>query len=312
MISIVTPVYRAEKLLPELAERITAAVKPLGHEFEIIMVEDNSPDQSWQVIETLSKSNRHVKGLKLSRNFGQHYAITAGLDASRGDWVVVMDCDLQDVPEDIPALYEKAKEDYHIVQARRENRQDGWLKRIFSKTFYGILSWLTGTRHDPVVANFGIYHRRVVDAICSMRESIRYFPTMVKWVGFNKTTLNVVHSARKEGNSSYNFKKLMYLAMDIILAYSDKPLRMTVKLGVIISLTAFLFALHTILMAITGAYLVQGYASLIVSIWFLSGLIIFILGIVGLYLGKTFEGVKNRPAYLIEQISVKDSAENHK
>jgi len=305
MISIVTPVYRADKLLAELVERVSAAVEPLDAEFEIILVEDHSPDDSWAGIVELSKKYVNVRGIKLSRNFGQHYAITAGLDAARGEWVIVMDCDLQDVPEEIPALYNKALEGYHVVQARRENRQDGFLKKAFSRGFYGILSWLTGTKHDPAIANFGIYHRKVVDAICSMRESIRYFPTMVRWVGFKKTTINVIHSARKEGNSSYNFRKLMYLAMDIILAYSDKPLRMTVKLGVYISLTSFLFAIYALIMALTGVYRVPGYASLIVSIWFLSGLIILILGIVGLYLGKTFEGVKNRPVYIVEE-TVKD------
>jgi dolichol-phosphate mannosyltransferase len=301
MISVVTPVYRADKLLAELVERVSAAVEPLDAEFEIILVEDHSPDDSWAKIRELSKQHPRVRGLKLSRNFGQHYAITAGLDASRGEWVVVMDCDLQDVPEEIPALYNKALEGYHVVQARRENRQDGALKKTLSRGFYGILSWLTGTKHDPAIANFGIFHRKVVDAVCSMRESIRYFPTMVKWVGFRKTTLNVIHSARKEGKSSYNFRKLMYLAMDIILAYSDKPLRLTVKLGVYISLTSFVFALYALIMALTGEYRVPGYASLIVSIWFLSGLIILILGIVGLYLGKTFEGVKNRPVYIVEE-----------
>lgn len=301
MISIVSPVYRADVLLEELVERISNVMQQMGQDYEIILVEDHSPDTSWTRITQLSRKFEQVRGLKLSRNFGQHYAITAGLEASAGEWVVVLDCDLQDVPEEIPALYAKAIEGYHVVQARRQNRRDTFFKKLFSRTFYGVLSWLTGTKHDPAIANFGIYHRKVVDSVCSMKESIRYFPTMVKWVGFRNTTLNVQHSQRSEGDSSYNFHRLMTLAMDIILAYSDKPLRMTVKLGVYISATAFLFALYSLIQAILGDYTVPGYASLIVSIWLLSGLIIFILGIVGLYVGKTFEGVKNRPVYIVEE-----------
>jgi polyisoprenyl-phosphate glycosyltransferase len=303
MISVVSPVYRADVLLPELVQRVSAVMEKMNQTYEIILVEDHSPDNSWAIIKQVCRDNRHVRGLKLSRNFGQHYAITAGLHASKGEWVVVIDCDLQDVPEEIPNLYAKALEGYFVVQARRHQRQDSILKRQFSRSFYGVLSWLTGTRHDPAIANFGIYHRKVIDAVCSMSESIRYFPTMVKWVGFRCTTLDVKHSERKEGKSSYNFRRLMHLAMDIILANSDKPLRLTVKLGVYISMTSFLFALYSLIMALAGEINVPGYASIMVSIWFLSGLIIFILGVVGLYVGKTFEGVKKRPVYIVEEMT---------
>jgi polyisoprenyl-phosphate glycosyltransferase len=302
MISIISPVYGADKLLAELVQRVSAVMENLKQPYEIILIEDHSPDDSWKIIEHICRENKHVRGLKLSRNFGQHYAISAGLQVSKGEWVVVMDCDLQDVPEEIPALYAKALEGWNVVQARRYQRQDTVVKRSFSRLFYGILSWLTGTKHDPAIANFGIYHRKVVDAVNSMSESIRYFPTMVKWVGFGCTTVDVRHSERKEGKSSYNFRRLMHLAMDIMLAYTDKPLRMTVKLGVYISLSAFLFALYALIRALAGEYTVPGYASIMVSIWFLSGLIILILGIVGLYVGKTFEGVKKRPVYIVEEI----------
>lgn len=301
MISIISPLYGAASLVEELVVRTSKVMEGMQQPYEIILVEDHSPDNSWEEVLRLSKKHPQLRGLKLSRNFGQHYAITAGLKASRGEWVVVMDCDLQDVPEEIPALLAKAREGWHVVQARRQQRQDGFLKKLFSRLFYGILSWLTGTRHDPAIANFGVYHRQVIDAICSMGESIRYFPTMVRWVGFKNTSLDVKHSQRKEGKSSYNFRRLMHLALDIMLAYSDKPLRMTVKLGVYISVTAFLFALFALVQALRGEYTVPGYASLIVSVWFLSGLVIFILGIVGLYVGKTFEGVKKRPVFIVEE-----------
>ncbi len=301
-LSIVSPVYRAEKIIPELVSRISNSVSKITDNFEIILVEDCGPDNSWSAIEIECAKDSRVKGIKLSRNFGQHYAITAGLNYAKGEWVVVMDCDLQDVPEEIPNLYQKAQEGFDIVLARRYERQDTFFKRLSSKLFYSTLSYLTGTKQDPTVANFGIYHQKVIKAIITMKESIKYFPSMVKWVGFISTKLNVQHAERAEGNSSYNFKRLLNLALDIILAYSDKPLRLTVKSGLIISMSAFLFALVTFFRAIFHDIKISGYASTIISIWLFSGLIIFILGIIGLYLGKVFEGVKERPVFIVDSI----------
>lgn len=299
--SIISPVYRAENILPFLVARIEKTVSNITDDYEIILVEDGGPDDSWNVIERLSKEDNKVKGIKLSRNFGQHNAITAGLNVASGEWIVVMDCDLQDRPEEIINLYKKAKEGFDIVLARRVNRKDKFLKKTFSAIFYRTLGYLTGARLDEKVANFGIYHKRVISAVMLMRESIRYFPTMVKWVGFNTSMINVIHDQRAEGETSYNFNKMVKLAADIILAYSDKPLRILVKAGLSISLIAFIFAMVTLVRWLTGGILVIGYASQIISIWFLSGIIVSTLGIVGLYVGKTFEGVKNRPIYIIEK-----------
>jgi dolichol-phosphate mannosyltransferase len=302
LISIVSPVYRAEKIVDKLVERISEEVSKITANFEIILVEDGSPDNSWEAIERNCTKDKRVKGIKLSRNFGQHYAITAGLDAVKGEWIVVMDCDLQDRPEEIINLYTKALEGYDIVLASRHERQDSFFKKLFSKLFYRVLSYLTGTEQDPTVANFGIYHQKVIDAISSMRESIRYFPTMVRWVGFRRAKVNVEHASRQEGNTSYNFSRLLNLALDIILAYSDRPIRLTIKTGFIISLLSFLFAIIIIIQYFLGIISVSGYASLVISIWFFSGLIMTTLGVVGLYVGKTFEGVKNRPIYITEKV----------
>lgn len=300
-LSIVSPVYRAEKIIPVLVERIKTSAQKITDDYEIILVDDGSPDGSWSVIEKITKTNKNVHGIKLSRNFGQHHAITAGLDQSIGDWVVVMDCDLQDQPEEIINLYEKTKEGYDVVLASRHTRHDSYFKKLFSKYFYKILSYLSGYEHDETVANFGIYNRKVIDAVTSMRESIRYFPTMVKWVGFNTEVIKVEHAPRWEGETSYNFKKLLNLATDIILAYSDKPLILLVKAGGLLSILAILVASIYAYMWATGAIEVIGYTSLIVSIWFLSGVIIITLGVVGLYVGKTFEGVRDRPLYIINK-----------
>lgn len=299
-ISIVSPVYRAENTIPVLIERIEKSIRKITDDYEIILVEDGGPDNSWEVIEKFAKKNEKIIGIELSRNFGQHYAITAGLDYAKGEWVVVMDCDLQDQPEEIIKLYEKAQEGFDVVLARRFERKDHFFKRFFSKAFYRSLGYLTGSHQDESVANFGIYNRKVVNAVISMRESIRYFPTMVKWVGFRTTKVDVDHDNRLEGESSYNLKRLVNLAMDIILAFSDKPIRLLTKFGLIISFLSVLVAFIYLVKWLSGD-VILGYTSLIISIWLLSGIIISTLGIIGLYVGKTFEGVKQRPIYIIRK-----------
>ena len=299
--SIVSPVYKAERIVDQLVFEIKKHVEQITQDYEIILVEDGSPDGSWDKIEKQCKTDPRIKGIKLSRNFGQHYAITAGLDHTNGEWIVVMDCDLQDRPEEIINLYQKAGKGFDVVLARRATRQDSTNKKISSKLFYKVLGYLTGTEQDAAVANFGIYHRRVVNAICSMREQIRYFPTMVKWVGFKKTYLDVVHSGREDGKSTYTFKKLLALAFDILLANSEKPIRLIVKTGLFISTVAFLFGLIVLVKYFVGSIEVMGYTSLILSLWFLGGMIMMMLGIIGLYIGKTFQGVKNRPIYIVAE-----------
>ena len=300
-LSIVVPVYNSEKILPQLVGQLCDVLAGVTEAYEIILVDDGSQDKSWESICKTCSKFLEVRGVRLSRNFGQHYAISAGLSSARGDWVIVMDCDLQDRPEEIPRLLEKVAEGYDVVVARRAMRQDGFLKKLYSRVFYETLGWLTGTVHDPAIANFGIYSAQVIAAINSMPESIRYFPTMVRWVGFRTGSLDVEHAARPEGKSSYNLRKLCNLALDICLAYSDKPLRMAVGMGFVVSSIGFVFAGYTVLKAFRGEIQVLGYASLIISLWVLAGLMIFIMGVVGLYVGKCFEGVKRRPAYIISE-----------
>lgn len=273
----------------------------LGLDYQIVLVNDASPDNSWQIIQTLAASDLFVRGLNFSRNFGQHYAITAGLNECQADWVVVMDCDLQDVPEEIPKLYHKAIEGYDVVLAQRIERQDKFLKRFSSKLFYAVLSYLSGIKYDPSIANFGIYKDVVIQKITNLREKNKYFPTMVKWVGYRQIAIPVHHADRKFGQTSYNFKKLLNLSLDIVLSYSDKPLRLAVKLGMLITLTSVLFTLYQIYSWYNDDIQVMGYASIIISIWFLSGIIIFVFGIIGLYVGKIFENVKDRPTYIIKE-----------
>lgn len=300
-ISIVIPTYRSAQIVSELANKLEAVLIPLVAEYEIIFVNDGSPDNSWEQIRSLCALNPRVKGICLSRNFGQHYAITAGLDNARGEWVVVMDCDLQDRPEEIIRLYQKAQDGYDIVLARRTDRKDAFIKKLTSRLFWNTMGYLTGTKIDHTVANFGIYRHEVIQAVCSLREPIRFFPSMVNWVGFNRTTIDVEHGERYIGKSSYTFTRMINLATDVILANSDKPIKLIFRLGFLISLIAFGIGVYYIYRNLTHQIVVPGYTSIIISIWFLCGLIILILGVIGLYLGKTFEGVKNRPIYIIDK-----------
>ena len=301
LISIVSPVYKARNIVFELVAQIETSVLEISENFEIILVDDGCPENSWEIIEHIAKLNKRVVGIKLSRNFGQHYAISAGLSEAKGEWIVVMDCDLQDRPDELPKLYNKALEGYDIVLAQRINRNDNYLKKLFSKLFYRLLGYLTGSMHDESVANFGIYHHKVINNIIGLTDSIRFFPSMIKWVGYKSAKLPVQHSSRVEGKTSYNFKRLLKLALDIVLAYSDKPLRIVVKLGLLISLASLFIALYYCYKYFKGEIIVGGYTSLIISIWLLSGIVISTLGMLGLYIGKIFEQTKNRPNFIIDK-----------
>lgn len=288
-------------MIDELSTRLLQTLSIMSPHFEIIFVNDASPDQDWQVVKKVAKKDSRIRGVNLSRNFGQHYAITAGLENASGEWIVVMDGDLQDQPEEIIALYNKALEGYDIVMGLRTQRQDKWLKRMSSAVFYRVFSYLTDTEQDERVANFGIYHKSVISAILKMKDAVKYFPTMVQWVGFKQTKISINHAKREAGTSSYTLKTLLKLAFSNIIAFSDKPLRLTVYVGFMLTAVALLFAGIVLVRYVMGEIIVSGYASLIFSIWFLSGLIIAIMGIIGIYIGKVFERVKDRPVYIIAE-----------
>lgn len=300
-ISVVSPVYGAENIVEELVSQLISELKKITNDFEIILVEDHSPDNSWRAIEKCCAQNIQVKGLKLSRNFGQHYAISAGLAHAKGEWVVVMDCDLQDRPDEIVNLYQKALEGFQIVYAQRIFRQDKLLKRLSSKVFYMIFDYLSGISSDNSIANFGIYHQKVIAEFNQMKEQSRAFTTLLNYLGFDKTAIEVKHSERFEGNSSYSLRKLLKLAFDVIIANSNKPLRLAVKLGFFVSFLSVLLAAYNVVAHIAGVIKVPGFTSTIFSIWFVGGLILFILGIIGIYLGKIFDEVKARPLYVVQR-----------
>jgi dolichol-phosphate mannosyltransferase len=300
-ISVVSPVFKAKEIIPILTETLHSSLCEINVSYEIILVDDGCPDNSWIAISDECLKDQRVKGIMLSKNFGQHYAISAGLEYASGEWVVVMDCDMQDHPFEIIKLYNKAKEGYDIVLGRRVDRKDNFLKKKYSQIFYRLLSYLSDQKIDNTIANFGIYNHRVIEEIVKMNEKNRFFPSMVQWVGFNKTAINIDHYNREEGKSSYDFKKLVKLGLDVILSNSEKPIKLIVRIGLWISLFSFVFILYQLYNYVTGKTSVLGYTSIIIAICFFSGLIISFLGILGLYLGKIFEGVKNRPIFIVSK-----------
>jgi len=300
-LSVVIPVYKAEDCLDELYLRLKAVLESISPDFEIVLVEDCGGDNSWGVIERLAAADSRVRGIQFSRNFGQHYGITAGLDYCCGDWVVVMDCDLQDRPEEIPRLYAKAQEGYDVVLARRGARQDTLLKRITSRLFYKIFSYLADIEYDGDSGNFRIMSRRVVANFRRMREQLRFFGGLVLWMGFPTSSIEVEHAERFEGKSTYTFAKLWRLAAETIIAYSDKPLRLAVRFGFLMAFFSFCYGIYILGHALFYGSSIPGWNSLIVSLYLIGGIIIAILGIIGIYLGKTFDESKKRPLYIIRR-----------
>jgi dolichol-phosphate mannosyltransferase len=300
-ISVVSPVYGSPELIPELCERLHQSLRSLTEEYEIILVFDCSPDAGWaRICEEGSKDPR-VKGIHLSRNFGQHYAIIAGLTYAAGEWVAVMDCDLQDVPEEIPNLYKKAQEGFSVVFAQRIERVDSWIKRTHSAMFHAVFDYLTDRKSDPSVANFGIYHQKVIKAVLEFGDSVKCFPLIVSYVGFKTAYLPVAHAARKSGKSSYTLGKALRFAVNLMLAYSNKPLRLFTAGGFTVVAGSLLVGFYYLILHLSGKITVSGFTSLIISVWFIGGMLMLQIGVIGVYLGRVFNQTKNRPVFVVEE-----------
>lgn len=301
-LSIVSPVYKGEKMLDELVRRISEATETITDDYEIVLTNDGSPDNSWEGIKRICESNKKVVGVNLSRNFGQPYAITAGLSYAKGNYIVVIDCDLQNRPEEIPRLYKKAKEGYDIVFACRVKREDTFLKRMSSLVFHKVYNFLSGNNTNKEVAEFGLYSKKVIDVYLGIPEYARSFAELIQTLGFNVGTIEVLHAERAEGESSYTLKSLLKLAFDNMISNSNKPLFLAVLLGFVMSFGSFLMAIYNIIAKYLGINEVVGYTTIVFSIWFVGGLLLFMLGIVGLYIGKIFDQVKGRPIFIVKDV----------
>jgi glycosyltransferase involved in cell wall biosynthesis len=300
-LSVVIPVYNESSLIDELVRRVKLNIKLITEDFEIIIVDDGSQDNTWNSIEKEAKYENRIKGIKLSRNFGHHYAITAGLHNSKGDWVVVMDGDLQDRPEVIPDLYKKAEQGFDVVFVSRQNRPEKFYYRVLQKIFYWILNILSGLEFDSSQANFSIISRKVVNAFVGFPENVRFYGSTIKWLGFKRAEIFADHGKRFSGNPSYTFSKRINLASDIILAFSLRPLKFVALLGILTSFISALTGIWMIFAKFYWGYAITGWTSLIVSIFFLCGVLLSVLGICAIYIGQIFQQVKNRPLFIIDK-----------
>ena len=302
-VSVVVPVYGCATCLEELAERVEAALSLVGLTHELILVDDSSPDGAWDRILELGRMRPAVRGLRLSRNFGQHAAISAGLGHANGDRIIVMDCDLQDVPEEIPSLLAGLDGNHEIALGQRVERQDSWTKRTGSRLFYRTLGWLTETEYDPSTANFGAYSRKVVDCMNQMPEVDRFLPLLARWTGFQTKRIPVSHGRRAAGQSSYTFRKLLQMATRIALSFSDKPLRLVMTVALALAAVGAGVALFAIYRYWIGDVRVAGFTSILASIWLVGSFIMGSLGVIGLYLGRIHNETKHRPQFIVWQDS---------
>jgi len=300
-ISVVIPVFNEEECICELYARLKSVMNSLSLNHEIVYVDDGSVDSSWDAILQLSQQDESVVALKLSRNFGHHVAIGAGLDVTAGDWVVVMDADLQDLPEEIPKLYACAMEGHDVVMAARKGRKHGVFKQFSGRLFAKIISRLGEFDYDPEVGVFRVMSRRVVRHVCGLREVARFFTGLVYWVGFSQVKVDVKHGDRHAGETKYDFSRQLSLAFNGIISFTEKPLKLAVYAGAVFALSGILYACVIAARALMGDIAVLGYASLMSAILLVGGVTISSIGLLGLYVGRIFAQVKSRPLYILAE-----------
>lgn len=297
-LSVVVPVYGCGGCLDALYDRLTASVSQITDRYELVLVDDRSVDDGWSILRSLARADARVRALRLSRNFGQDAAITAGLSEARGAWVVVMDCDLQEAPEDISRLWTAAQEGYDVVRTIRRGRRHAPLKRWGSR-LYRRLTFETDTRAD--YSTLSLISRRVVNAYLSLNDQDREYMITLDWLGFSAVAIEIAHSDRHSGASTYTVGRLFRVALNGMFFRSTLMLRLVILAGFIVALVGLAIAAFEIIDYIAGPNKsVPGYTSLAVLVLVLAGVIIISIGVVGLYVGRVFQQVKNRPLYVID------------
>ena len=297
-ISVVIPVYNCAGSLRSLHARLTASLLQITPDYEIVLVDDRSCDGAWEILAELARGDRHLRVVRLSRNFGQHAAITAGLTRARGAWTVVMDCDLQEPPEEIPRLWAKAQEGYEIVRAVREGRRHSAFRRMSASLYRRMLSEREG---EIEFSTLSMISRKVVDAFLELRDRDREYQLVLDWLGFSQATINFRHAEREgDSPSAYGLRQLVRVALDGMFFRTTVLLRWIVFLGFLVALAGGLLAVY----AVYSRYVEDtppGYTSLVVLLVLLSGFIIISLGVVGLYVGRIFDQVKGRPLFVVDE-----------
>jgi dolichol-phosphate mannosyltransferase len=299
--SVVIPVYNEEKTLPELHRRLSAALRPLDANVEIILVDDGSKDASFELMKSARSKDPRVKILRLSRNFGHQVAISAGIDIARGDAVILMDGDLQDPPELLASMVERWKEGYQVVYTVKRSRRENPLKRFAFRSFYRVIRSVSTIDIPMEAGNFSLLDRRVVEILRTMPERNRYISGLRAWTGFRQIGISYDREARFSGRPQMSYRRLLELALDGIFSFSKAPLRVAVYIGTFSALVAFLGGLWVLSQKFFTDRAILGWASTIVSISFLGGLILMTLGIIGEYIGRIYDEVKQRPLYVVQE-----------
>lgn len=300
-ISIVIPVYGCPSALKPLHERLTSVLTGMNAEYEIVMVDDCDEMNSWEEVRKLALKDEHVKAIHFTHNFGQGCAITAGVRQATGDWIITMDCDLQDAPENIPDLYAKAQEGYDVVFVRRRKRKESFFVRLFAKWYHDLLCWLSGVQFDYDLATYLIASKRAADYYRTSKDRGRDFGVFLMWLGFRYTFVEYEQDRRFEGKSSFTFIKKWKTAVGIITTYSNRPLYVSIWIGAFCALFSFLYIIYAFIQYYVYNANPVGWTTMAAAIFFFGGMILSTLGLMGIYLGNIFDMSKDRPLYAIQE-----------
>ena len=299
--SIIIPIFNEEAIVPELCRRLKGVIDALSGTVEVIFIDDGSADRTADTLRELHAADSRIKLVSLSRNFGHQAAITAGLDEASGSAVILMDGDLQDPPEMIPEMIAKWKEGYHVVYTVKRSRKEGALKRLAFAAFYKIMHMFSSVSIPMEAGHFSLMDRRVVDVLRGMHERNRYISGMRAWAGFRQTGIPFDREARFAGEPKMTLKRLMNLALDGLISFSHAPLRLAIYLGAIVAAGSFLGALYVIYEKLFTDKAILGWASTIVAVTFIGGMILLTLGVIGEYVGRIYDEGKQRPIYVIKE-----------
>jgi dolichol-phosphate mannosyltransferase len=310
MISIVIPIYDEEENIDNLYARLTVSAPTWNDDYEILLVDDGSKDSSLAMMRAYAEKDSRVRVIKLSRNFGHQPAISAGIQEAKGDAVVIMDGDLQDPPEELYRFLDKWREGYDVVYAVRTKRKEGFFKKIAYKTFYRMLAWISDIEIPLDSGDFCVMDRKVINTIVNeMPEQVRFVRGLRAYAGFKQVGVTYERAERAAGEVKYTFKKLVELALDGLFGFSNFPLRMATYLGFTIAIPSFLVGIFFILHRLIGFKVfghspeeTPGTATLAVGMYFLGGVILIILGILGEYIGRIYIEVKRRPFFVIDEV----------
>lgn len=303
LLSIVIPVFNEAENLPTLHTRLTDAMNRLGVDYEIVLVDDGSKDQSPEILKRLEDADSRIVVIEFARNFGHQVAISAGLEHSRGRVVCIMDADLQDPPEVLHTFLAKWQEGWEVVYAVRAERKEWWGKRLAYAAFYRLLQRVANIEIPLDAGDFCMMDRRVVDELVGMPERNRFVRGIRSWVGFRQIGVRYERQARHAGSPKYTFRKLLYLALDGLVSFSHMPLRIITILGFAVSALSFMVAMFYVIKKITLGIDAPGFTTLVVSIFFLAGIQLMTIGVIGEYIGRISDEVKHRPLYVARRVT---------